>query len=156
MKVVVQRVRASRVEVDQQIVGSINKGLNILVGIAKGDTESEVEWMAQKCLNLRIFPDEGGDTGTQRLNQSIQDIGGEILAISQFTLYGDCRKGRRPSFDRAAQPQDAERLYLYFVDCLKTSGLKVETGTFGASMQVFIENDGPVTLVIDRDQPEKK
>ena len=155
MKVVVQRVRSSRVEVNETVIGTIGKGLNILVGIAKGDTETEVKWMAQKCLNLRIFPEAQGDTpskqSTQRLNQSIQDINGEILIISQFTLYGDCRKGRRPSFDQAAHPQEAERLYDYFVDCLRTSGLTIETGQFGASMQVCIENDGPVTLVIEQD-----
>ena len=159
MKVVVQRVRSSRVEVHQQVVGSIDRGLNILVGIAKGDTEAEIEWMAQKCLNIRIFPDKDGNTrsaqGTQRLNRSVQDINGSILVISQFTLYGDCRKGRRPSFDRASHPQDAERLYEYFVQCLQSSGLNIETGQFGASMQVFIENDGPVTLVIERDHPEE-
>ena len=154
MKVVVQRVRSSHVEVKETVIGSIGKGLNILVGIAKGDTEVEMEWMAQKCLNLRVFPDESDDTRSaqesQRLNRSVQDINGELLVISQFTLYGDCRKGRRPSFDRAAYPQDAERLYQYFVDCLRTSGLTVETGEFGASMQVCIENDGPVTLVIEQ------
>ena len=155
MKVVVQRVRSSRVEVNGKVIGSIGKGLNVLVAIAKGDTEAEVEWMSQKCLNLRIFPEAGGDTCSeqenQRLNQSIQDIQGDILAISQFTLYGDCRKGRRPSFDRAAPPQTAKQLYQYFVDCLRQSGLTIETGEFGASMQVSIENDGPVTLVIERD-----
>ena len=155
MKVVVQRVRSSRVEVAGEVIGSIGQGLNILVGIAKGDTDAEVEWMAQKCLNLRIFPEVNGDShsgqGSQRLNRSIQDIQGEILAISQFTLYSDCRKGRRPSFDRAAHPQVAEQLYQTFVDSLRKSGLTIETGKFGASMQVSIENDGPVTLVIERD-----
>ncbi|MEM9219488.1 MAG: D-aminoacyl-tRNA deacylase [Cyanobacteria bacterium P01_F01_bin.150] len=153
MKVVVQRVRSSRVEVQGKAIGSIGKGLNILVGIAKGDTEAEIEWMAQKCLNLRVFPEDASDMAKQRLSQSIQDIQGDILAISQFTLYGDCRKGRRPSFDQSANPSTAEQLYQYFISCLRKSGLTVETGEFGASMQVFIENDGPVTLVIERDPP---
>ena len=150
MKVVVQRVRSSRVDVNGEVLSSIGKGLNILVGIAKGDTEAEVEWMTQKCLNLRIFSGEGRESEGQRLSQSVQDIQGDILAISQFTLYGDCRKGRRPSFDQAANPDTAAQLYQHFVDCLRKSGLTVKTGKFGASMQVFIENDGPVTLVIER------
>lgn len=147
MKVVVQRVQASSVAVGQHVIGSINKGLNILVGIGKGDSDAEIEWMAQKCLNIRVFP--GNEDN--RLTQSVQDINGEILVISQFTLYGDCRKGRRPSFDAAALPEEAERLYEHFVHCLRTSGLRIETGQFGASMSVHIENDGPVTLLIEKE-----
>jgi D-tyrosyl-tRNA(Tyr) deacylase len=105
--------------------------------------------MARKCLELRLFPDSAGDTG--RWDKSVQDIGGELLVVSQFTLYGDCRKGRRPSFDRAAAPERAEIFYDRFVEKLRQSGLKVETGVFGAMMQVSIENDGPVTLVLERE-----
>lgn len=147
MRVVVQRVQSSSVVVDGKPVGQIGRGLNLLVGIAATDTEAELDWMAQKCLGLRIFP----EPETQRFSQSVQDIGGELLVVSQFTLYGDCRKGRRPSFDRAAPPDQAEALYEQFVTKLRQSGLKVETGVFGAMMQVAIANDGPVTLIIDRD-----
>lgn len=148
MRVVVQRVQSSSVAVDGKPVGKIGRGLNLLVGIAATDTEAELEWMAQKCLGLRIFP----DPETQRFSQSVQDIHGELLVVSQFTLYGDCRKGRRPSFDQAAPPEQAEILYNQFVSKLRQqSGLNVETGVFGSMMQVAIANDGPVTLIIDRD-----
>lgn len=146
MRVVIQRVRSSSVRVQDQIIGQIGPGLNLLVGIAATDTELEIDWMAQKCLALRIFSDDQG-----RMSQSIQDIAGELIVISQFTLYGDCRKGRRPSFDQAASPIKAEQKYNRFVDQLSSSGLKVETGKFGAMMQVSIENDGPVTLIVERD-----
>ena len=146
MRVVLQRVKESRVEVSGQIIGNIEKGLNILVGITKSDTEKEVDWMVRKCLELRIFPDQAG-----KLSQSVQDIQGALLVISQFTLYGDCRKGRRPSFDKAAPGPVAEQLYQQFVAKLKASGLQVETGKFGAMMTVYIENDGPVTLILDRE-----
>jgi D-aminoacyl-tRNA deacylase len=146
MRVVIQRVTASQVVVDGQVIGKIGKGLNLLVGIAETDTERELEWMARKCLDLRIFPtNEQG-----RFDQSVQEIGGELLVISQFTLYGDCRKGRRPSFDQAAGPDHAEKLYEQFVAKLRQSGLRVETGQFGAMMQVAIANDGPVTLLLER------
>jgi D-tyrosyl-tRNA(Tyr) deacylase len=146
MKVVIQRVLSSQVVVDGQIVGKIGRGLNLLVGISNTDTEAELEWMARKCLELRLFPAaEGG-----RFDCSVQDIKGELLVISQFTLYGDCRKGRRPSFDRAAAPEVAQALYEKFVEKLRTSGLKVETGIFGAMMQVSIENDGPVTVIVEK------
>ena len=147
MKVVLQRVRSSRVEIDRRVVGQIGQGLNLLVGIAKGDTEEDLDWMVRKCLALRIFPSSESD----RFDCSVQDIQGEILVISQFTLYGDCRKGRRPSFDEAAPPQHAESLYDQFVHKLRQSGLHVETGKFGAAMRVYIENDGPVTLVLQTD-----
>ena len=148
MRIVVQRVKFSQVTVNGEIVGKIGRGLNLLVGIASTDTEAELDWMTRKCLELRLFPDkEGGD----KWQKSIQEIGGEILVISQFTLYGDCRKGRRPSFDRSATPQLAEYLYNCFVAKIRASGLRVETGKFGAMMQVSIENDGPVTLLLERE-----
>jgi D-tyrosyl-tRNA(Tyr) deacylase len=147
MRVIVQRVRSSSVTVDNQVVGKIGRGLNLLVGIAPTDTEAELAWMAKKCLDLRLFPRAGSD----RWDLSVQEISGEILVVSQFTLYGDCRKGRRPSFDKAASPQQAEALYEKFVALLRESGLTVETGQFGAMMQIAIDNDGPVTLVLERE-----
>ncbi len=144
MRVVLQRVLSSQVTVDGEVIGKIDRGLNLLVGISTTDTEAELNWMARKCLELRVFSDEG------RFDQSVQDINGEILVVSQFTLYGDCRKGRRPSFDQAAAPERAEQLYNQFVEKLRQSGLKIETGKFGAIMRVSIENDGPVTLILDR------
>ncbi|RCJ30551.1 D-tyrosyl-tRNA(Tyr) deacylase [Nostoc minutum NIES-26] len=148
MRVVIQRVKSSQVTVGGEIIGKIGRGLNLLVGIADTDTEVELDWMARKCLELRLFPDEQGD---DRWQKSVQEIGGELLVISQFTLYGDCRKGRRPSFDRSAAPQLAEDLYNSFVAKLRTSGLHVETGQFGTMMQVAIDNDGPVTLLLERE-----
>jgi D-aminoacyl-tRNA deacylase len=152
MRVVVQRVKSSQVMVSGQVVGQIGRGLNLLVGIANTDTESELEWMARKCLEMRVFSDE--PEGDRRWQKSVGEIGGEILVVSQFTLYGDCRKGRRPSFDQSAQPDRAEQLYDRFVLKLRESGLRVETGRFGAMMQVAIENDGPVTLLLDREAAE--
>lgn len=145
MRVVLQRVIASQVTVDGVVIGKIGRGLNLLVGIAATDTEAELEWMARKCLDLRIFPDQG-----DRFDQSVQDIQGELLVISQFTLYGDSRKGRRPSFEQAAAPAIAAPLYEQFVAKLRQSGLVVATGKFGATMQVLIENDGPITLILER------
>lgn len=147
MRVVVQRVTASSVAVEGQIVGQIGRGLNLLVGLAPTDTTAELTWMARKCLDLRLFP----SSGSSRWDCSVQDIRGDLLVVSQFTLYGDCRKGRRPSFDGAAPPSQAEALYEEFVELLRASGLRVETGKFGAMMQVDIQNDGPVTLILDRD-----
>lgn len=146
MRVVIQRVRSSQVTVDGKIVGKIGRGLNLLIGIADTDSAAELDWMAKKCLELRLFPGEEGD----RFDRSVQEINGELLVISQFTLYGDCRKGRRPSFDRAAAPGTAEQYYEQFVEKLRESGLRVETGQFGAMMQVAIDNDGPVTLILER------
>ncbi len=148
MRVIIQRVKSSQVSVNGEIVGKIGRGLNLLVGIADTDTDVELDWMARKCLELRLFPDEKGD---DRWQKSVQEIGGELLVVSQFTLYGDCRKGRRPSFDRSASPQLALYLYNDFVTKLLSSGLRVETGQFGAMMQVTIENDGPVTLLLERE-----
>ncbi len=147
MRVLIQRVTSSQVVADGEVVGSINRGLNLLVGIGPTDTESELEWMAQKCLNLRLFP-EGSDG---RFDLSVTELGGDLLVVSQFTLYGDGRKGRRPSFSKAAPPVLAESLYERFVEILRQSGLKVETGRFGAMMQVSIENDGPVTLWLEKE-----
>lgn len=146
MRVVIQRVKSSQVSVAGEVIGKIGRGLNLLVGIAEGDTEAELDWMVRKCLDLRLFPGEAGD----RFDCSVQEIQGELLVISQFTLYGDCRKGRRPSFDQAAAPAQAEALYEQFVSKLRQSGLRVETGKFGAQMQVDIVNDGPVTLMLER------
>ncbi len=152
MRVVVQRVTSSRVWVAREIVGEIGRGLNLLVGIAPTDTAAELDWIARKCLDLRLFPSPGSD----RWDQSVQEIQGEILVISQFTLYGDCRKGRRPSFDQAAPPSQAEDLYNQFVERLRASGLRVETGRFGAMMQVEIINDGPVTLLLEREAQDSR
>ncbi|AFZ28635.1 D-tyrosyl-tRNA(Tyr) deacylase [Gloeocapsa sp. PCC 7428] len=152
MRVVIQRVKSSQVAVDGEIVGKIGRGLNLLVGIADTDAEAELDWMVRKCLELRIFPDEG--TSGDRFSKSVQEIGGELLVVSQFTLYGDCRKGRRPSFDRSASPKVAIDLYYLFVSKLRQSGLTVETGIFGAMMQVLIENDGPVTILLDKERTE--
>lgn len=147
MRVVLQRVKSSQVVVEREIIGKIGRGLNLLVGIAATDTEAELDWMARKCLDLRLFPGEEGG-GWEK---SVQEIQGELLVVSQFTLYGDCRKGRRPSFSDSAPPPIAEALYDRFVAKLRQSGLRVETGKFGAMMQVSIDNDGPVTLLLERE-----
>lgn len=148
MKAVVQRVTSSCVRVRGQVVGSIRKGINLLLGVAAGDTEEDMAYLASKVANLRIFED-----GEGKLNLSLLDIGGEALVISQFTLLGDCRKGRRPSFTLAARPETAGPMYEEFVRALRSCGVKkVETGVFGADMAVEIVNDGPVTLLIDTKQ----
>lgn len=147
MRVIIQRVKSSYVRVEGKIIGEIAQGLNLLVGIATTDTETELDWMTRKCLNLRLFADH--DTG-KPWSKSIIDIQGEILVVSQFTLYGDCNKGRRPSFSDSAAPDLAQPLYNLFVSKLQQSGLKVATGRFGAMMDVAIANDGPVTLVLER------
>ncbi|GAB4541271.1 MAG: D-aminoacyl-tRNA deacylase [Pleurocapsa sp.] len=147
MRIIIQRVKSSFVTVDGKIIGKIGRGLNLLVAISPDDTESELDWMTRKCLELRLFPDARESTSWQK---SVMDIQGEILVVSQFTLYGDCRKGRRPSFSNSASPEIAEKLYDRFVDKLKQSGLKIATGEFGAMMEVSIENDGPVTLLLER------
>lgn len=147
MRLVIQRVKSSSVAINGEIVGKIGRGLNLLVAIAATDTEEELDWMARKCLELRLFPN---DAEGDKWEKSVREINGELLVISQFTLYGDCRKGRRPSFSDSAPPNIAETLYDKFVAKLKESGLKVETGKFGAMMQVSIENDGPVTLLLER------
>ena len=144
MRMVIQRVTEASVSVDEKIIGSIGKGIAILLGVAKGDTEKEADYLVNKLIGLRIFEDGAG-----KMNLSLQDVGGELLVVSQFTLLGDCRKGRRPGFSNAAPPDEADRLYLYFVEQLRAKGVHVETGQFQAMMLVNIHNDGPVTFVID-------
>ena len=144
MRAVVQRVKKSSVKVDGEIVGAIQNGLNVLIGICKDDTLDDLKYIVDKVINLRIFHDDN-----DKMNLSVKDINGAILAISQFTLYGDCRKGRRPNFMNAMGGDEAKALYEEFVKMLKESGLKVETGEFGAHMNVEIENDGPVTILLD-------
>jgi D-tyrosyl-tRNA(Tyr) deacylase len=144
MKVIIQRVSESHVKVDGNIVGEIGKGLMLLVGIDENDTETDADWLVQKILNLRIFGDEDG-----KLNLSVQDIKGEILCISQFTLIADYKKGNRPSFIKAAKPDKAIPLFDYFKQEISKSGLKTESGIFGADMKVSLINDGPVTIVMD-------
>lgn len=148
MRAVVQRVREGSVTVDDRVVGQIGRGLVILLGVREGDTEEESRWLADKIANLRIFEDAAG-----RFNLSALDVGAEALVVSQFTLYGDASKGRRPSFTRAARPEVAEPLCDRFAAFLGEAGLRVEAGEFGARMLVKILNDGPVTIVLER-EPE--
>lgn len=145
MKIILQRVTYGSVTVDNKTIGEINQGFVLLFGVGKNDDTEKAEFLADKCLNLRVFSDEQG-----KMNKSILDIKGEILVISQFTLYGDTKKGRRPSFTEAGSPKDAEELYQFFVQVLKRSNLKVETGIFGADMKVKIHNDGPVTFILEQ------
>lgn len=148
MKALVQRVTSGKVTIKDNIVGQIGKGYVILLGIKEGDREKQTEALVEKIVNLRIMSDTG-----DKMNLSIKDTGGEILVISQFTLYADTRGGRRPSFITAAKPQEANKLYLYFVEQLKKLGVKnVQTGEFGAYMNVEIINDGPVTIMLDSDE----
>jgi D-tyrosyl-tRNA(Tyr) deacylase len=144
MKVLLQRVSQANVSVDGEVIGEIEAGLLLLTGLTKDDDKLKVEKMAEKVLHLRVFKDENGS-----MNNSILDEGREILVVSQFTLYGDTKKGRRPSFVQAAAPDQAEPLLRYFIDCLKARDLKVECGRFGADMQVALVNDGPMTLMIE-------
>jgi len=145
MRVLVQRVKEAKVLVNGQIIGQIGKGILVFLGIAKGDNITQAEWLVKKVCSLRIFADKNSE-----FNLSLKEIGGEILVVSQFTLYGDCRKGRRPSFDQAAPPPEALLLYESFIKLLKQQGIKVATGKFGALMQVHLINDGPVTLILER------
>ncbi|MBD3345573.1 MAG: D-tyrosyl-tRNA(Tyr) deacylase [Chitinivibrionales bacterium] len=151
MRIVLQRVHQSTVSVEGTITGKIGKGILILLGVHATDTETEAEFCAKKCAELRIFSDEAG-----KMNRSVLDIDGEALVVSQFTLYGDCRKGRRPSFVEAARPEKGNELYEYFVACLKQRVHKVETGIFGAMMDVEIVNDGPVTMIVEKMTDEGK
>lgn len=144
MRAVVQRVKSSKVEVDGQIKGKVNKGLMVLLGVTHEDTKKDVDYMVDKILKLRIFEDED-----EKMNKSLIDIDGELLVVSQFTLFGDCRKGKRPSFSNAAKPDYATQLYEDFLKKSKELCKKVESGEFGANMQVDILNDGPVTMLID-------
>lgn len=147
MRAVVQRVSRSNVTVDDSKVGEIDRGLMVLLGVGQEDTEKEVEYMVDKILNLRIFEDKD-----DKMNLSLLDVGGELLVVSQFTLYGDCRKGRRPGFSQAARPEAADELYIKFVDKAREKGVKTETGKFQTHMMVELVNDGPVTLLIDSDK----
>ena len=145
MRVVLQRVSAARVTVDGRVVGEIGRGLLLLAGFTDADTEEALAWMAEKVVGLRIFPDAEG-----KMNRSVEEAGGALLVVSQFTLYGDVRKGRRPSFIEAARPEVAIPLYERFVALLRAAGRPVETGEFGAMMEVELVNDGPVTLILER------
>jgi D-tyrosyl-tRNA(Tyr) deacylase len=144
MRAVVQRVSEASVRVDGKLVGEIGPGLVVLLGVGQGDTEKDAELLADKSVNLRIFEDEAG-----QMNRSVLEVGGGLLVVSQFTLYGDARKGRRPSFIDAAPPEEANRLYRHFVERARTSGLAVAEGVFRAMMDVALVNRGPVTLLLD-------
>ena len=144
MRAVVQRVSSSRVTVDNVVTGEINQGLLVLLGVTHEDTSKDVDYMIDKVLNLRIFEDENG-----KMNLSLKDINGELLIVSQFTLYGDCRKGRRPGFSDAARPEVAIPLYEEFIEKARKQDIKVGTGKFGADMMVDIANNGPVTILLD-------
>jgi D-tyrosyl-tRNA(Tyr) deacylase len=148
MRAVLQRVSGATVDVDGACVGRIGRGWLILLGVAQGDDEHDATWMADKVLNLRGFEDDAG-----KMNRSVVDVQGDILVVSQFTLLGDCRGGRRPSFTDAADPATAEKLYLLCVERLAISGLEVATGVFRAKMQVALVNDGPVTFLLDSRKP---
>lgn len=145
MKIVVQRVNNAKVEVNNEIIGKINKGFLVLVGVTHEDTTEIADYLVQKLLNLRIFSDED-----DKMNLSIKDINGELLIVSQFTLYANCQRGNRPSFIDAGKPEMAENLYNYFVQKCKNENIKVETGKFGADMQVSLTNDGPVTIILEK------
>lgn len=144
MRVVLQRVKKARVEVNDVTTGSIDLGLLVLLGISREDTEADAEYLRDKILGIRIFPDAQG-----RMNRNVQEAGGGLLIVSQFTLYGDTRRGRRPSFDNAAPPRQAEDLYNHFVELLKSGPVPVQTGVFQAHMDVHLVNEGPVTILID-------
>lgn len=144
MKAVIQRVKKASVKVSGETIGKIGPGLVVLLGVGEEDREKDAEFLADKIANLRIFADKN-----DKMNLSVLESHGEVLAVSQFTLYGDTKKGRRPSFVKAAKPELAERLFDYFVNCLRRTGLKIETGKFGAMMVVEILNDGPVTIILE-------
>jgi D-tyrosyl-tRNA(Tyr) deacylase len=144
MRAVLQRVTRARVVIDQEVAGHIDRGLLILLGVTHADTPEQARWLAEKVLGLRVFTDAEG-----KMNLALADVGGAVLVVSQFTLYGDCRKGRRPSFLDAAPPEIAVPLYEEFIRAVRAEGVRVETGRFGAMMQVELVNDGPVTLIVD-------
>ena len=148
MRCVVQRSGPARVTVDGQVTGAIESGLVVLAGFGPGDTETELAWMARKLPRLRIFRDD-----EDRMNRSLLDVGGGILLVSQFTLYGDCRKGQRPSFVGSAPPDEARALYARFGELLRAEGPEIQEGVFGAMMDVSLTNDGPVTLILEREAP---
>lgn len=145
MKAVIQRVAFASVTVEQELVARIPHGILVLLGVEKGDDESKADWLAEKIAGLRMFEDDGG-----KMNLSINEVGGELLIVSQFTLAGNCNKGKRPSFDSAAPPDEGKRLYDYFVDAARRVGLPVQTGIFQADMKVHLVNDGPVTFILER------
>ena len=144
MRLVIQRTTEARVTTQGKLIGKIGSGLCVFLGIAKGDMPDDADYLAEKVVALRIFEDDAG-----QMNRSLADINGEVLVVSEFTLYGDCTKGRRPSFSQAAPPQEAESLYNYFIKKLKDLGLKVATGQFQAKMEVYTVNKGPVTFILD-------
>lgn len=144
MRAVVQRVSEGAVRVDGEVTGSIKTGLMVLLGVSKGDSEKEARFLADKITGLRIFED-----GEGKMNLSLEDVGGSMLVVSQFTLYGDCTKGRRPSFVEAAAPKEAEALYTHFLESVRFKGIPVETGRFQTHMAVSLINDGPVTLIVE-------
>ena len=150
MRLVIQRVKECHVTVESSTKGSIRRGLLVLIGTSREDSGADVDYLIEKLLGLRIFPD---DTG--KMNRSVVEIEGALLLVSQFTLYGDCRKGRRPSFDRAAPPDVAQSIYEYFVESARKSPVPVETGVFQAAMEVHLINDGPVTILLDSDSRHK-
>ena len=150
MKAVIQRVQSAKVEVDNQTIGAIEAGLLVLLGVENGDTPAEVQWLAEKIGHLRIFEDAAG-----KMNDSVKDTAGSILIVSQFTLLADCRRGRRPAFTDAAEPELANRLYIDFQEALKSLGISIETGKCGADMQVTLVNDGPVTIILEKSPNEK-
>ena len=145
MKAVIQRVGFASVTVDQQLVARIPHGILVLLGVEKGDDEAKADWLAEKIAGLRIFSDDDG-----KMNRSVAEVGGELLVVSQFTLAGNCNKGKRPSFDSAAPPDEGKRLYEYFVEAVKVLGLPVQSGIFQADMKVHLVNDGPVTFILER------
>lgn len=147
MRIVLQRVLAASVEVEGATCGEIGRGLLVLLGVSRTDSEKDIDYLVDKTLGLRIFPDQQG-----KMNLSVRETGGELLVVSQFTLYGDCRKGRRPSFDQAAPPDLARSLYERFVETAAANGIRVATGIFQADMKVSLVNDGPVTLVYDSEK----
>ncbi|MCC9599745.1 D-tyrosyl-tRNA(Tyr) deacylase [Stieleria sp. JC731] len=146
MRVVLQRVTEASVKVDGEVVGQIGQGFVALVGIGQGDDAQVVKWMADKTVQLRVFEDDLG-----KMNRSLTDVGGAVLAISQFTLYGDCRKGRRPAFTDAAAPELANQLYQQYVSAIRDQAVQVQTGIFAADMKVSLVNDGPVTMILERE-----
>ncbi len=150
MRAVVQRVCKASVTVEGRVIGSIGRGLLVLLGVGREDTESDADWLADKIVGLRIFEDEQG-----KMNLSLKQTGGEMMVVSQFTLFGDCRKGKRPSFARAMEPRRARELCDYFVEKVRQAGIKCGTGAFGAYMQVELVNDGPVTLLVDSSVPRR-
>jgi len=149
MRAVVQRVSRAKVTVNEWTSGEIGHGLLVLLGVGHDDTEADAAYLAEKIAGLRIFPDSSAQDQDGKMNRSVQDVGGSVLAVSQFTLYGDVRRGKRPSFDAAAPPENARRLYEFFVERIKAAGLRCETGRFQEMMQVELVNDGPVTILLD-------